>query len=213
MAYYAVGRTTNNDDVQNNGGGSKTVGNRRCYFSGRAITNGTVFYAGSVQQGPHTLVVFCLPSALDLPLFNDPFTTTTTTTSTVLASLWNNKPDREKYLASLPAADEKLLLEMKERYPVPFDTLPVQVRSPHCWRLFVKFCFFSGLPIAEGETHYRVKSSVAVFSPSAREKHLDEEIALSHDVMEGEYPFWWVFCISSSFCTRSQDYGFHSVSL
>ena len=96
-----------------------------------------------------------------------------------------HKPDREKYLASLPAADENLLQEMRQRYPDPFDTLPVQIRSPHCWRLFVKFCLFSGLPIAEGETHYHVKSSVAVF-PSIQEKRLDEEIALSHDVMEGE---------------------------
>ncbi|KAL7434489.1 hypothetical protein ACHAXH_002330 [Discostella pseudostelligera] len=170
MAYYAVGRTTNNIN-------DKTLGNRRCYFSGKAITYSIPFYAGSVQQGPHTLVVFCLPSALDLPLFNDP-----AALAVGLGTFWNNKPDREAYLASLPAADENLLLEMRKRFPVSFDSLPVQVRSPHCWRLFVKFCFFSGLPIAEGETHYRVKRSVAVFPASTKDKQ--EEIALSHDVME-----------------------------
>jgi len=181
MAYYAVGRTTNNIN-------DKTLGNRRCYFSGNAITYGMPFYAGSVQQGPHTLVVFCLPSALDLPLFND-----SGALAVGIGSFWNNKPDRETYLASLPAADENLLLEMRKRFPVPFDSLPVQVRSPHCWRLFVKFCFFSGLPIAEGETHYRVKCSVAVFLSPKKDKQLDEEIALSHDVMEGEYDLYLHF--------------------
>ena len=85
--------------------------------------------------------------------------------------------------------DAKILTEMSRRYPEPFDTLPVQVRSPHCWRLFVKFCFFSGLPIAEGEMHYRVKSSVNVYRPSmplALQERQGEEIALSHEVMEGE---------------------------
>jgi hypothetical protein len=83
---------------------------------------------------------------------------------------------------------------MSKRYREPFDTLPVQVRSPHCWRLFVKFCFFSGLPIAECELHYRVKDNVTTFSSShspqqQQQQQQQEEIALSHEVMEGELIF------------------------
>ena len=169
MAYYAVGRTTGDD-----GNASKSGGNRRCYFTGNPIPYGMPFYAGSVQQGPRTLVVFCLPSALGLPMFSD-------IQAMDSAHQFSNKAGREKYLASLPEPDTKLLKEMSRRYPEPFDTLPVQVRSPHCWRLFVKFCFFSGLPIAEGEMHYRVKSSVTVLSSPQQN---GEEIALSHEVME-----------------------------
>mmetsp|Transcript_8286 Transcript_8286/g.18559 ORF Transcript_8286/g.18559 Transcript_8286/m.18559 type:complete len:722 (+) Transcript_8286:303-2468(+) len=174
MAYYAVGRTANNDDngTSNKGGGN---GNRRCYFTGNAIPYGTPFYAGGVQQGPRTLVVFCLPSALGLPMFSNLQAAARATPLHRFSSA-----DREKYLDSLPEPDTKLLQEMSQRYPEPFDTLPVQVRSPHCWRLFVKFCFFSGLPIAEGEMHYRVKGSVAVFP----QQQSSEEIALSHEVME-----------------------------
>ncbi|KAI2491948.1 hypothetical protein MHU86_22626 [Fragilaria crotonensis] len=58
MAYYAVGK-----HHKNSGRG----GNRRCYFTGKLILGGAPFYAGSVQQGLRTLVVFCLPSALGLP--------------------------------------------------------------------------------------------------------------------------------------------------
>lgn len=172
MAYYAVGRAAakgNDDGGVCNGNNNKSGGNRRCYFTGRAIPNGMPFFAGSVQQGPRTLVVFCLPSALDLATFDNHH----------LAS----RAERERYLETLPQPDAKLLSEMSRRYPEPFETLPVQVRSPHCWRLFVKFCFFSGLPIAEGEMHYIVKNSVVTFTASDQ----GEEIALSHDVMEGKY--------------------------
>ena len=163
MAYYAVGRS----------GDGKSSGNRRCYFTGTAIPYATPFYAGCVQQGPRTLVVFCLPSALGL--------------QTISASS-QTREERERYLQSLPAPDVNLLKEMKKRYAEPFDTLPSQVRSPVCWQLFVKFCFFSGLPIAEGEMHYRVKSSVNVVvassSPAADPNSIPEEISLSHEVME-----------------------------
>jgi len=178
MAYYAVGRTNNqNDDGNNKSSGG---GNRRCYFTGDVIPCGMPFYAGSVQQGPRTLVVFCLPSALDLPRGG--------IGNNVLVDNNNGgggttiDDRRERYLALLPDPDAAILEEMSRRYPAPFDTLPVQVRSPHCWRLFVKFCFFSGLPIAEGEMHYRVRSSVVGFSHLASAR--GEEIALSHEVME-----------------------------
>lgn len=160
MAYYAVGRA----------GDGKSSGNRRCYFTGIAIPYATPFYAGCVQQGPRTLVVFCLPSALGLPM---------------MPSGSQSKVERERYLQSLPNTDAQLMNEMKKRYSEPFDTLPSQVRSPNCWQLFVKFCFFSGLPIAEGEMHYRVKSTVNVVSSNAADSNtIPEEICLSHEVME-----------------------------
>ena len=84
--------------------------------------------------------------------------------------------DKDYLLKVLPPAKQELLDEMARRFPEQFETLPVQVRGPHCWRLYVKFCFFSGLPIAEGELHYKVRDEVAdVFG---------EEVILSHEVME-----------------------------
>ena len=85
--------------------------------------------------------------------------------------------DRDFLLKVLPEASEDLIQKMKSLYPEQFETLPVQVRDPKRWKLFVKFCFFSGLPIAEGEMHYRVNTELA-------ESTYGEEIVLSHDVME-----------------------------
>ena len=180
MAYYAVGRAAAAEDNKNKSSSSGGC-NRRCYFSGCIIAYGVPVYAGIVQQGPRTLVVFCLPWALDLPSL-----TTSASSSSSINN--NNKAERERYLESLPHPDAKLLSEMSKRYRKPFDTLPVQVRSPACWRLFVKFCFFSGLPIGDGELHYRVKDNVATFSSSmeSSQQQQQEEIALSHEVMEGE---------------------------
>jgi hypothetical protein len=175
MAYYAVGRVTANNKNEPGCGNdsTKSGGNRRCYFTGLPILYGVPFYAGSVQQGPRTLIVFCLPSALDLP--------------TLDCRHLADKAECERYLESLPSPDANLLREMSRRYREPFERLPIQVRSPQCWRLFVKFCFFSGLPIAEGEMHYRVKGSVAAFTTlQTRFQQQSEEVALSHDVMEGK---------------------------
>lgn len=216
MAYYAVGK-----HHRQSGRG----GNRRCYFTGKLILSGAPFYAGSVQQGLRTLVVFCLPSSLGLPKGSE----AARDSGSVLASLdgggsvtkysggggpskqgagrsilsrkgsrigasskmsymdemslsvgeeldpnWGL--DKDYLLSVLPSATEQLLDEMATRFPEQFETLPVQVRTPHCWRLYVKFCFFSGLPIAEGELHYKVRDDVAdVFG---------EEVILSHEVME-----------------------------
>lgn len=85
--------------------------------------------------------------------------------------------DRDYLLTILPEPSQDLLDDMSARYPDQFEALPIPVRSPHCWRLFIKFCFFSGLPIAEGELHYRVKDDIS------NEAH-GEEIILSHEVME-----------------------------
>lgn len=224
MAYYAVGKYH-----------GRSGGNRRCYFSGKLILGGAPFYAGSVQQGLRTLVVFCLPSALGLPLVDDDqqapsslkrqgsltsissarskessvgfsaqprssirrlrsaatrtrASVSGTATASRLSSLDdmslsyeeeeddNAHLDREYLLRVLPAPGQDLLDNMADRYPEQFETLPLQVRSPHCWCLFVKFCFFSGLPIAEGEMHYKVQDAVA--------EQYGEEIILSHEVME-----------------------------
>jgi hypothetical protein len=85
--------------------------------------------------------------------------------------------DRDFLLTVLPEPSQDLLRDISNRYPEQFETLPIQVRSPHCWRLFIKFCFFSGLPIAEGELHYKVKDEVS-------SEVFGEEIILSHEVME-----------------------------
>lgn len=229
MAYYAVGKR--HDSMGRNRGG----GNRRCYFSGKLIVTGNPFYAGSVQQGLRTLVVFCLPSALGLPktthnrkkamkhfkedptisrlhdssfsldsqhslldheqilhddstasINSDPALRSTNSLTSVDISLSDEDEElrlpksaleREALLRSLPEPNQDLLNEMNARYPEQFSTLPVQVRGPNCWRLFVRFCFFSGLPIAEGELHYKVKDEIV-------QKIYGEEIILSHEVME-----------------------------
>jgi hypothetical protein len=219
MAYYAVGR-----HHRQSGRG----GNRRCYFTGKLILGGAPFYAGSVQQGLRTLVVFCLPSALGLPkemqrgnspsmrsVFNGrPSLGSTRDNGSVTQSLGYNgankstssllsrkssrlsrlssiddtsmsveeeldpnwELDRDYLLRVLPEPTQGLLEEMAMRYPAQFETLPIQVRSPPCWKLYVKFCFFSGLPIAEGEMHYKVRDDIA--------DQYGEEVILSHEVME-----------------------------
>mmetsp|Transcript_34567 Transcript_34567/g.81494 ORF Transcript_34567/g.81494 Transcript_34567/m.81494 type:complete len:629 (+) Transcript_34567:74-1960(+) len=231
MAYYAVGR-----HHRQSGRG----GNRRCYFTGKLILGGAPFYAGSVQQGLRTLVVFCLPSAVGLPKETQLNSSNSSRAPTIAslgsgrrsnlsnrhdgnasvahslgvngnprsiagASLLSRKNsrgsrlssmddatslgysveeeldpnwelDRDYLLRVLPEPKQDLLDEMAIRYPTQFETLPVQVRSPSCWSLYVKFCFFSGLPIAEGEMHYKVRDNIA--------DRYGEEIILSHEVME-----------------------------
>ena len=209
MAYYAVGK-----HHRQSGRG----GNRRCYFTGKLILSGAPFYAGGVQQGLRTLVVFCLPSSLGLPTDNNGYATDkasdvegqsvsqskqvsgkgargilsrakasrpTTSTSKYSDEISlsvgeeldpNWGLDYEYLLSVLPDPTSEMLDEMSRRYPEQFETLPVQVRVPSCWRLYVKFCFFSGLPVAEGELHYRVRDEVA--------DAFGETVILSHEVME-----------------------------
>jgi hypothetical protein len=85
--------------------------------------------------------------------------------------------DRDYLLRVLPDPDLALLRSMAKMYPEQFETLPVQVREFQKWKLHVKFCFFSGLPIQQGEMHYKVRDDIA-------ESVYGEEIVLSHDVME-----------------------------
>jgi hypothetical protein len=260
MAYYAVGK-----HHRQSGRG----GNRRCYFSGKLILGGAPFYAGAVQQGLRTLVVFCLPSAIGLPdketmaahkqkqyhfprgvagtpapgsnrslmsaihqsggsnrslanvlrehskgglppasgLEKRPSTASrskrkmshgTTNDGQSIASKSgmsrlsslddlslsidgdldpNWGLDRDFLLKVLPEPDAAILQQIAVLYPEQYETLPIQVRDAARWKLFVKFCFFSGLPIAEGEMHYKVRDEIA-------ESVYGEEIVLSHDVME-----------------------------
>lgn len=187
MAYYAVGK-----HHRQSGRG----GNRRCYFTGKLILGTSPFYAGSVQQGLRTLVVFCLPSSLGLPKQQQQLHGSSgnkrgsglskkqrSLTSMDELSLSVDEEldpnlglDLEYLLAVLPRPNQELLREMKARFPAQYDTLPVQVRVPHCWTLYVKFCFFSGLPIAEGELHYKVNRQIT--------RQYGEEIILSHEVLE-----------------------------
>lgn len=262
MAYYAVGKnhrtTTSSSHASNPGGPLIPRGgcNRRCYFTGKLILGGAVFYAGTVQQGLRTLVVFCLPYALGMPdkelckgaprtvvslsgasstasprMFpRDPSRSSgkqppqqpqsqqplssrrRTNTSNInsnntvanysiaskqesMRSRFSSSLDGDMstiegdldpnwgldpifLLSVLPEASPDLLAQMSRLYPDQFATLPLQVRDPTRWRLYVKFCFFSGLPIAEGEMHYKVLDSIAELVYDG------EEIPLSHEVME-----------------------------
>lgn len=234
MAYYAVGRHHRLTAGGSPNGPNRTGGNRRCYFTGKLIFGGAPFYAGIVQQGLRTLVVFCLPSALgmpqNLPGFAPPTgkhqrsssgglgggllqrsrrtlsSAASISTRKSLLSVgsrskahsklsstihfddmslsldgdidpnWNM--DNDYLLRVLPEpTDGFVLTEMNSRFPEQFETLPVQVRHPKCWRIYVKFCFFSGLPIAEGELHYQVHPALAL-------ELYGEDIVLSHDVLE-----------------------------
>jgi hypothetical protein len=264
MAYYAVGKYHRPVPVGSSTGGSnashalaaqlnRTGCNRRCYFTGKLILGGAIFYAGTVQQGLRTLVVFCLPYALGLPdkeaCRNAPARTvsvsgasstasprhknlgggqqllprssepsrasargrTQSSNNTVanhsvanfstfsnqqsLRSRFSNSLDGDVstidcdvdpnwgldphyMLKVLPEAGPDLVSQMSRQYPEQFATLPLQVRDPARWRLYVKFCFFSGLPIADGEMHYKVLDRIAELVYDG------EEITLSHEVME-----------------------------
>eukprot|EP00551_Chaetoceros_affinis_P017583 CAMPEP_0203700788 /NCGR_PEP_ID=MMETSP0091-20130426/32804_1 /ASSEMBLY_ACC=CAM_ASM_001089 /TAXON_ID=426623 /ORGANISM="Chaetoceros affinis, Strain CCMP159" /LENGTH=312 /DNA_ID=CAMNT_0050574263 /DNA_START=57 /DNA_END=995 /DNA_ORIENTATION=- len=241
MAYYAVGKNhgqmRGSGSRSGNGSGSNGVmngGNRKCYFTGEPVIGGRPFYAGCVQQGLRTLIVFCLPSALGLPRREDLEKVTEMEMSTpqqmiagqrstdelsrrtltglstaalsqhdsiyndegfVLSELFHSTAWTEDengnlceslnadfLLQALPDPDRDLLLNMQKTFPEQFASLSPQLRRPHCWRLYVKFCFFSGLPIADGEMYYKVLDEV-VTANSKKNKMIDE-ITLSHEVME-----------------------------
>merc|ERR1711918_336320 len=73
---------------------------------------------------------------------------------------------------------------MSSRYSDQFATLPPQLRSSQCWKLFITFCYFSGLPIAEGEKYYKVNNDTM---KELRNQYgdIDEvnDIILSNEVM------------------------------
>jgi hypothetical protein len=85
--------------------------------------------------------------------------------------------DHDFLLPALAAANETILDRIRNLYQAEFETLPAQVRDPAVWKLCVKFCFFSGLPIAYGEMHYKVLDQVA-------DQVYGREIVLSHDIMQ-----------------------------
>lgn len=223
MAYYAVFKNHAKKGVK----GEVNGGNRRCYYTGNPIVGGRPFYAGSVQQGLRTLIVFCLPSALGLPKrenlervselelnsqnkTNDLSRRVMTGLSTAAlsqhdsiysgdgfvmselfhSSAWQEDEDGnlceslnvDFIIQALPDPNRELLASMQETFPEQFASLNPRLRRPQCWRLYVKFCFFSGLPIADGEMYYKVMDDV-VKNYSKNGKKM-EEIALSHEVME-----------------------------
>jgi hypothetical protein len=197
MAYYAVGKKAA-ETLKSKGEGDKNGGShRRCYFTGRVIHLGDPFYAGSVQQGLRTLVVFCLPKSLGLPklasqndnaygsAYHSPekpcdASDHTTTDDTAIRT----DEEQEEFVRSLPEPDNAFLREMQTRYPEPFASLPLPVQSKANWRLYVKFCYFSGLPVAEGEMHFRVKPALLNNGNNGLNKNGKEDVVLSHDVME-----------------------------
>jgi hypothetical protein len=223
MAYYAVGRHPSKE--KSNSGG----GNRRCYFTGGLIRGGQPFYAGSVQQGLRTLVVFCLPKALGLPrredvervaVMDQQAMEVKTCASNIsqksrkshksqisrYSSIWSDgvameslmtenweedengnlceTMNAEWLLQALPEPKPELMQEMERRYPDQFETLPQQVRNHTCWRLYMKFCFFSGLPIADGELYYKVADKITAKLSKQLYRAGIDEIILSHEVME-----------------------------
>lgn len=228
MAYYAVGK----NHSQKGGKGANSGGNRKCYFTGDPIASGRPFYAGSVQQGMRTLIVFCLPSALGLPKKEDlermaeievnsqfegrkspdelsrrTMTGLSTAALSQHDSIYNEEGfvmselfhstawtedengnlceslNTEFLLQALPDPNRDLLLCMQDNFPEQFASLSPHLRRPQCWRLYVKFCFFSGLPIADGEMYYKVMDDIFLESRYKKSAQT-EEIVLSHEVME-----------------------------
>lgn len=231
MAYYAVGKQPSKES---------RGGNRRCYFTGALIRGGHPFYAGSVQQGSRTLVVFCLPKALGLPrredlerlamVDQDRMVEIKTCTSNVsqksrkshkstseksqasrsrVSSVWSDNVAMDSYvtdnweedengnvvesanadllLLALPEPSQFLMKEMEERYGDQFLTLPQQIRSHKSWRLYMRFCFFSGLPIADGEMYYKVLDKITSKLRKQLRKAGLNEIILSHELMEAAH--------------------------
>ena len=210
MAYYAVGKRAA-EALQSKGEGDKYGGShRRCFFTGRVIHSGEPFYAGSVQQGMRSLIVFCLPRSIGLPkslihghsdeaetlhepermaYWHEPQLHRSRSDSTGKYSnqtygsfsegetVFRSEKEQEQLLRSLPDPSDGLLYEMQKRYPEPYSSLPLPVQNAANWRLYNKFCFFSGLPVAEGEMHFRVKSGVV-------NKTFNDEVILSYEVME-----------------------------
>ena len=210
MAYYAVGKA---------GSARGAQGNRRCYFSGRLILGSTPFYAGTVRQGLRTLVVFCLPSSAGLPspaalrraeaemgemALRDAVALHSTSKKSGLSTFMVDDADpdpnrsipSEVLLEALPEPNSSVLKTVAARFPDLFSTLPEQVQDPAYWRLYERFCHFSGLPISVGEVHYRVRTETV-----GRTKLTDKlesgdgakrgggansdipEVVLSHEVM------------------------------
>jgi hypothetical protein len=90
----------------------------------------------------------------------------------------------EWLLQALPEPKVEIMQEMESRYPDQYETLPQQVRNHSCWRLYLKFCFFSGLPIADGEMYYKVSDKITAKLRKQLYRAGIDEIILSYEVME-----------------------------
>lgn len=89
----------------------------------------------------------------------------------------NSRLDKDYLLSVLPEPSDELMVLMQQKYPSDFRTLPDQVRKPDAWKIYIQFCFFSGLPIAEGECYYKIKSEIS-------NEQYGESIVLCHAIME-----------------------------
>lgn len=166
MAYYAIGPTietsTNHQQPQQQ--------LRQCYFTGTPIlsSSSSPFYAGILHRNLQSLVVLCAYTSIELP----PSPSATTNCCTFLHE-----------------EQQQLVVDyLRTRYPKLFSQLPSSLRQPSSWKLYTKFCSFSGLPIAEGEMHYRVSLSSSQRQLSNQEDTNDdiminEDILLSHELM------------------------------
>lgn len=150
MAYYAIGSQTQDHSQQ-------LLQQRQCFFTGTPILSSSPFYAGVLHRHLQSLVVLCAYSSL-LPALQLPSNTTL-----------------------LDAQEQQIVVNnLQTNYPEMFSQLPAPLRQASSWKLYTKFCSFSGLPIAEGEMHYFVSSDKL-----QKVEHLDnyEDVFLSHEVM------------------------------
>jgi len=201
MAYYAVGKSPSPSSESKGKSNRNSNRNRRCYFSGDVVKNGQPFYAGCVQQGMRTLVVFCLPSTIGLPKHNIQEKVRKAVSKSRKSCYSSFKKDRnpfleesdemymnddidpESMLGMLPDPSKELLDEMQLQYSDQYDTLPAQVHAPDCWKLYIRFCFFSGLPIADGDMYFRIVDVVMEEMRNQEGPDIDD-IILSHTVFE-----------------------------
>jgi len=184
MAYYAIGQ--NHKHVTNKS-------NRKCYFTGKYISQGTPFYAGTLKQGYKTLVVFCLPESFGLSLDLKSRNTNTTSDTTVPihshsscdeditysqtfsdTNSFESAADtsyNEQLLEIMPPPCHNFLKTLQFKFPELIKTLPQSlIYDAEKWSIYNTFCFFSGLPILIGELHYRLKGN--------------RQINLSHEILE-----------------------------
>jgi hypothetical protein len=150
MAYYAIGSQTHDHSQQ-------LLQQRQCFFTGTPILSSSPFYAGVLHRHLQSLVVLCAYTSL-LPELQLPSNTTL-----------------------LDAQEQHIVVNnLQKNYPEMFSQLPAPLQQASSWKLYTKFCSFSGLPIAEGEMHYCVSSNKL---PQVEHLHNYEDVFLSHEVM------------------------------
>ncbi|GKY99105.1 hypothetical protein MPSEU_000866000 [Mayamaea pseudoterrestris] len=92
----------------------------------------------------------------------------------------SSSPSGQELLRQLPLPDRHLLDQMQILYPNQFITLPLEIRDVRVWKLYMRFCFFSGLPIAENEVYYKLREDINFLVRG-------KQVLLSRDVMEAAH--------------------------